>query len=227
MIKSLKKDSEILNVYIMKYPFEHDNSVPICEARQYDMKNDTYEGKSSIDEKYFGWRLLEFACKDALGVDLNSLNPRKLETGKWVVDKYYISLSNSGSRVMVGVSTKPVGVDIQKMRERYFDQFVDKMCDEEIAYYKEKEPWKCFYMHIEKEAIYKCYGNGPMEWQKINTFEYKDRTYTNMIGDYYIAICSDLIRDGFNYKIYENNLLYDCRYEWLSGDDYDDISNGK
>lgn len=184
----------ILDIYIRKYPFNCDHKRPICTNRlKYIDSNDEAFGHV----KYFGWRLLQIAFDNSFGIDIDSLNPHQLETGKWVVDGYYFSISNSGSYVMIGVSTSPIGVDIQKIREIAPDYFmVNEMCEEEIEYYKDKHPCEHYWEHVEKEAIYKCYGTGPMEWKKINSLEYKDRLHSDEYHDCFYTICSDLIKDG-------------------------------
>lgn len=197
-----KTKNNIFNVYIREIPFEHDYKKPICEARLMDINQDPLERDGITNYKYFGWRLLEIACKETLGVEIETLNPRKLETGKWVIDNYYISLSNSGSYVMCGISNKPIGVDIQKIKEIAPDYFVvNEMCKEEIEYYKDKEYWEHYWEHVEKEAVYKCYGTGPMEWKKINTLEYKDKLYSSEYQNYFFTVCSDLISEGFKMKL--------------------------
>ena len=194
---------DILFVCIQRYPFEEYNARPICEARQKEIN--VSEDISFSGEKYFTWRLLEDMFLDFLKIDINSLNPRKLETGKWVVDEYYISLSNSGKYVMAAISTKSVGVDVQKLREVYKEHFIEiEMCEEEIEYYTGKEDWEYFFEHVEKEAIYKCFGTGALEWKKINTLNYQDKLITSEFGEYVYSICSDLITENIDLELFIN-----------------------
>jgi len=187
-------------IYIFCYGFNHDENRPIAAERMKYINSDT---ESYGDEKYFGWRLLQIAFDETFGVNVDNLNPRQLETGKWIIDNYYFSISDSGKYVMVGVSTKPLGVDVQKIREVPYDHFVNReMCPEEIEYYLGKKPWEHYYEHVEKESIYKCYGKGPIEWKKINTLKYKDRLHSGEFGDYLYSICSELFIDkDFKFKI--------------------------
>ncbi len=192
-----------LFVWIQKYPFEEYNARPICEARQSEI--DISLDKAFSGEKYFTWRLLEDMFLEFLKTDIRELNPRKLETGKWVVDKYYISLSNSGSYVMAAISTKPVGVDVQKIRDKPKEFFIkQEMCDEEVKYYNGKNDWEYFYEHTEKEAIYKCYGTGALVWKKINTLNYQDKLISNVFDEYIYSICSDLVAENVDLNLFIN-----------------------
>ena len=69
-------------------------------------------------QKLYVWKLLELAVGDLPGMDLNSLNLRKDENGKWQSDKIYISLSHSGNVVAAAVSDSSVGLDIEFFNEK-------------------------------------------------------------------------------------------------------------
>ena len=69
-------------------------------------------------QKLYVWKLLELAVGDLSGMDLNSLNLRKDENGKWQSDKIYISLSHSGNVVAAAVSDSSVGLDIEFFNEK-------------------------------------------------------------------------------------------------------------
>jgi len=194
---------DFLDVYIKKYPFECDNN-PILKERQEDIDN-SYDDRhgSNPEEKLYGWKLLEKACRQSLGKELNALNPRKLDTGKWVIDNYFISLSNSGTYVMVGISNKPIGVDVQKNREMSACYSSSELIQEELKYYGKDDIEKHLCVHTQKEAIFKCYGNGP--FQIINTLLYKDRVKTLNCGKYIYSICSDLIKNAININYWLND----------------------
>ncbi len=54
---------------------------------------------------------MEQALENGFGFKLDDLNLHKTETGKWICDKYYFSLSHSKNAI--AVSNVPVGVDIE------------------------------------------------------------------------------------------------------------------
>ena len=85
----------------------------LCAERKADIaKTKNEEAKR---EKFYAWRLLEYAVKCGTGSDLNDLCPRKTDTGKWVADGVYFSLSHSHGTVAVCVSDRPCGVDIEEL----------------------------------------------------------------------------------------------------------------
>ncbi|MCB9498028.1 MAG: 4'-phosphopantetheinyl transferase superfamily protein [Erysipelotrichaceae bacterium] len=100
-----------LDIYVAKYPFECDENIS-CQKRSDEIKKCRNEEVKK--QKFYVWKLLEFALQKSLSLDANSLNFIKKENGKWIVDKCYFSLSHSGNLVAVAISDSPVGIDIQK-----------------------------------------------------------------------------------------------------------------
>ena len=167
-------------------------------------------GDEFLYEKIDVWRLLETLIREKLGIELNDLNPRRLETGKWVVDKYYISLSHSGSYLMAGVSNKPIGVDVQRISEGRAGRALTEMCKEEREYYEKRDPWESLKCHSQKEAVYKLYfGEEMVTWEdkrkKINSLKYGDALVSYEIDEYYCSICSELIKKGVYVDISTNS----------------------
>ena len=68
-------------------------------------------------EKYYAWRLLEYAIKDVFSLDFNNLQFTKLPSGQWVCDELCFSLTHAGGAVTVALSIADVGVDIELVRE--------------------------------------------------------------------------------------------------------------
>ncbi len=68
-------------------------------------------------EKYYVWKLLAVALKKSLGVSLKTLRFTKQENGKWTCDGCQFSLSHSHGVVAVAVSSRPVGVDVEKIEK--------------------------------------------------------------------------------------------------------------
>ncbi|MBE7088321.1 MAG: 4'-phosphopantetheinyl transferase superfamily protein [Clostridiales bacterium] len=106
---------DILHVYLAEiyeelniegvYPTERRNEILSC-------KSDKVKR-----EKYSAWKLLELAVKKSFGLDFNTLKFKKNESGKWLCDRFYFSLSHSKNAVAVALSTSPVGVDIEIIKE--------------------------------------------------------------------------------------------------------------
>ena len=200
--KNLITDNNFINVYIRELGFECDDN-PILKERQEDIDNTTgIHNKIDKRDKYYAWKLLEEACRHALGKELNDLNPHKLKTGKWVIDDYYISISHSGGYAMVCISNKPIGVDLQRNREMSAVKATEEMLPEELEYYGKDALEKHLIAHTKKEAIFKCYGNGP--YKNINTLLYNDEVLTSSFHGMRMiyTICSDLIKENVNLNLY-------------------------
>lgn len=69
-------------------------------------------------EKFFVWRLLERAVFELVGAPLEKLSPRKLESGRWVCNGCFFSLSHSRGVAAVAVSERDVGVDVEEICRR-------------------------------------------------------------------------------------------------------------
>lgn len=107
-----------LNIYVSAYPFECGSQNISFASRAEEIEACTNENVRR--QKFYVWKLLELAVNDLPGMDLNSLNLRKDENGKWQSDKIYISLSHSGNVVAAAVSDSSVGLDIEFFNEKKF-----------------------------------------------------------------------------------------------------------
>ena len=64
-------------------------------------------------EKYYVWKLLEYAFNDALGIDIQDMAIKKEDSGKWSSDRCHFSLSHCDGVVAIAVSDEPVGIDVE------------------------------------------------------------------------------------------------------------------
>ncbi len=71
-------------------------------------------------EKYFVWRLLEYAVKKSLGLKIKKQKFEKLDTGKWICENFCFSLSHSDGIAAVALSAKAVGVDVERIKDSDF-----------------------------------------------------------------------------------------------------------
>lgn len=130
-------------------------------------------------EKYFVWKLLEFALREVCGKHLQELSFHKSEHGKWRCDGVEFSLSHSENAVCVAMvtldeklrlgiepdpfSASAVGVDLQKIKDVHADGLAPKILTEsELCEYhalndREKPP---FLIHVwaKKESLFKAFG---------------------------------------------------------------------
>ena len=104
----------MIDVYIAKLPEIELNEPLACLERQIEI--DGVANERARREKYYVWKLLEYAIKNSLGADASRLCFKKAENGKWFCDGFEFSLSHSGDVLAVVVSKSAVGVDVERIR---------------------------------------------------------------------------------------------------------------
>lgn len=101
------------NVYIAKYPFPYNEDI-YCSLRKEEIEK--CRNSDVKEQKFYVWKLLEYALSKTFGLGKSTLNFQKKNNGKWILEGYNFSLSHSGNIVVVAVSDYPIGVDIQKIK---------------------------------------------------------------------------------------------------------------
>ena len=71
---------DFIYAYVRKIPFKYDVNKKICNERLSYLESIKQNGIM----KYYWWGLLEIAFEEKLGIDINELNPRRLDTGKYI-----------------------------------------------------------------------------------------------------------------------------------------------
>ncbi len=69
-------------------------------------------------EKYAAFMLLDAALWRSFGLSLSDAAPYRTDSGKWVSDSVYFSISHSDSAVAVAVARTPIGADIEPITKR-------------------------------------------------------------------------------------------------------------
>jgi phosphopantetheinyl transferase (holo-ACP synthase) len=165
------------------------------------------------NDKIIIWHALNYSVKKSLGIPLEKLNPRKNNSGKLFIDKYHVSLSHSGGRFAVAISSHNIGVDIQKIRqmnEIMLNPESDVWCNNEKYILKENED-DMFFSHklwTIKEAVYK-FLDPKIEFNDKTKSLFDSTTFlaNSFSFDYdglyaYVTIVSELIDEGIEPKIY-------------------------
>lgn len=111
-------------------------------------------------EKYFVWRLLEYALKDKYGKNISELEFTKNNGGWWSTPFCEFSLSHTDGAVAVAVSDKPVGVDLEIVKARKSDKTAKRiMSADEYAEYVSltSDEREVFFLEVwtRKEAVFK------------------------------------------------------------------------
>lgn len=87
-------------------------------------------------QRYFVWKLLEYALEHSLGYKLKELTLRKNDSGKWSCNECFFSLSHTEGAAAVAISTNPVGIDIEPLHKARDRQFAKRiLTDEEYRHY--------------------------------------------------------------------------------------------
>lgn len=153
-----------------------------------------------IDKKLslYAELLVRIMACSILGIDNEGIKFDKLEYGKPFIKNYpdfHYSITHTRNAVVVAVSDKPVGVDIERIRKaeikianRFFvsneQTFINQITDEsDIRFF---EVW------TKKEAYIKCIGKGLS--MPLNTFNVLDEAISQRMisfvkDNYIISVC--------------------------------------
>lgn len=119
---------ESVDVYVAKIPAQPNYKPLSCAAREKEInavKNPTLKS-----EKYYVWKLLEYALEQSFGMSPDNMTFIKGETGKWMTKECFFSLSHCAGAVAVVVSRTAVGVDIETSRPLSNDRLANKILTE-------------------------------------------------------------------------------------------------
>ena len=150
------------------------------------------------NQRYFVWKLLEYALKNSFGFDFKEMKFNLNEQGRWECDKCYFSLSHSNNVVAAAVSDGPVGVDIEFMERSFSDKLYKKiLTDKEISEYinMEKSEQKNYLIKkwTAKESLFKI-GESKVFHPKELQNDRKVYTNTIILND--IAFCYSVTNDN-------------------------------
>ena len=158
-------------------------------------------------QRYYVWKLLEYAIKRSFGKKLSNLTVLKNENGKWNVEDYYVSLSHSDKALAVAVSKSPIGVDIENASSVKNEKIAGKILssDEYKEFSQLENDCKAPYLlrkWTQKESIFKTL-NAPAFMPKSLVAEGNVYTDTaELCGEEYVfSVCSDNIE---KIRIYKN-----------------------
>ena len=157
-VRALFRNMPIVDVYIAALPEEGEIGELDCRARREEIASISNERLRR--EKYFVWRLLEYALERSFGACARKLKLRKESYGGWSAGDISLSLSHSEGALAVAVSRAAVGVDIERVCAPRSDRLAERiMTAEELADYRltpdaEREE-RLIAVWTAKEAIFK------------------------------------------------------------------------
>lgn len=173
-------------VFVIPMPFETKDNKISNIIRQEEINS--CKSEKTRNEKFYSWKLLERVFNEHYGENINRLNFKKQPNGKWVCDRYCVSISHSGDLVTVAIASYPIGVDIQLVDEiKVSKELMNKVYDdselkEEITAEQFAKDWSI------KEAAFKCsdddgfnpkkYKISSIENKETQLISYQDKTYS-------------------------------------------------
>jgi len=110
-VRALFRSMPLADVYVAKIPQDGKIGEVIPKRRQEDILAATNPRVKA--ERYYVWRLLEYALERSLGLKMKKLSFTKAESGKWSSPSCEFSLSHSDGAVAVAVSRAPIGIDLE------------------------------------------------------------------------------------------------------------------
>lgn len=147
-------------------------------------------------EKYLVWKLLEKAIETNFNLDFANLQFAKNADGKWTCSDLYFSLSHTDGAVCVAVSNKPIGVDIEivkNIRLSLKDKILTEREKEKIMSLPEEQKG-AFLLDawVKKESIFKMTGGEALLPTRIDTIDSVAKAESiDILGrEYLIAVAS-------------------------------------
>lgn len=169
----------IVDVYVATIPQNTDLFPVYPLARQEEI--DDCKNEKVKREKYYVWKLLEYALQRSFGYKLQNQNFHKTARGKWECENCFFSLSHSKNAVAVALSRKNVGVDIEFYDPTRLLPLADKLLNENERTLYEATPneQKAEFLlrkWTEKESIFKSLEGLGRTIASIDTLTAKTKT---------------------------------------------------
>lgn len=157
--------------------------------KQRDMINN-YHGKL-YKQAIVAEMLLKKLLKCNNNLDYNKLDFYYNENGKPFIKKQriFFSISHSYDYVIVVISNKPIGVDIEKIRTVNKNTIELFMNENEINHLNYKTNEDIINYFTKKEAYIKMMGYSLSNIKNINIFDIKEKIINKKVNNYSISIC--------------------------------------
>ena len=179
MVAEIPKDGKVRGVY----PVERQKEID--EAKNEGVKR----------RKYYVWKLLEYALEWTFGTKIDKVKFHKSENGKWSCDKCEFSLSHSENAVAVALSRKPVGVDVELIKNPVVDGLEKKiLSDAEVSEFNVAEDKTDYLITAwsKKESVFKRDGGRNFAPKQIENYSETHSTEVEVAGERYrLAVTSE------------------------------------
>ena len=115
-LRAMFRSMPVVDVYLAALPDGEISEALLPEAREREVAAASHPRVKR--EKYYVWRLLEYALERSFGFRMADMTFEKNEHGKWTSPTCFFSLSHTDGALAVAVSRAAVGVDIERLGEK-------------------------------------------------------------------------------------------------------------
>lgn len=157
-------------------------------------------------EKYWSWRILEYAVFRSFGYKFDDLSFSKSKTGKWSCDKCFFSISHSNGYVAVAVSNAEVGIDIEEItafREKCNNEEFFNGMKAHIVSKKEpavQTPMELLKLWTQKESLFKRKSKKSFDPLKIQiTEDVSSFKFSHEDSEFFCSIAGKDVKNSFFY----------------------------
>ena len=205
-VRNLFLSFPVLDVYVASIPQNTDlSALPKLYPPIRQQEIDTCGSEKVKREKYYAWKLLEYALDRTFGKKLKKLAFAKADNGKWSCEGCEFSLSHSHDAVAVAISRKRVGVDVELLaptREGTAEKILN---DGEFSQYLAAENKDDFLIEkwTQKECIFKRSDERVYFPKKADTLSNKTLSRRIIIENkaYILSVASE---DTQKFRLLEN-----------------------
>lgn len=196
----------VLDVYVASIPQDTDlSALPQLYPPIRQQEIDACGSEKVKREKYYVWKLLEYALDRTFGKKLKKLTFSKADNGKWSCGGCEFSLSHSHDAVAVAISRKDVGLDVELLAPTRKGTAEKILNDEEFAQYLSAENKDDFLLEkwTQKECIFKRSHEQAYFPKKTDTLANKtlSRRITLENQTYVLSVASE---DTHKFRLHEN-----------------------
>ncbi len=195
-VRDFIRSLPVADVYLAKLPDGEIGEALGCDLRQKEIDSVTNEKVKR--EKYYVWKLFEYALQRSLGLKAADLKFIRDENGRYMTDRAEFSFSHSKGALCVAVSRNAIGVDIEPLDTEFSDGLAKRIMNdnEYSAFEKLDESEKQAYfvkVWTAKEALFKASHRKAFNPYAIDTENggYKSFSKTVDGREYTVSVATD------------------------------------